>query len=505
MTRLPFPAGQIPRGTQFLLRALLLLGIPWNVPAAAQETFFVLTPSGELRRFQGDSTGTINATLTITGMHPGELPVGIDMRPADGQIYAVGDLSRLYRINRTTGVATEISTAPFAVLLNGTSFGVDFNPSVDRIRIVSDAQQNIRVNPNNGTLSGQDASLSVGGIVATAYSNNTAGATPTTVYGIDAASDMLVRIGGVGGSPSANGGVVTTLGPLGVDAPNTLGFDIAADGTAYVAMAVAGSPQLRTVNLDTGASLLVGNIGGSGQIAGLTVALPPTLSVADIAAAEGDEGSTELLITVSLSWTAYYPISVDYQTVDGSALAGEDYTAASGTLTFAAGEMSRTVAIALSGDRVVEPDETFTLALANSVKALISDTEGVATLTSDDPDADGDGTADSLDGCPDDPAKTAPGCSACGEVDPDADGDGHGDCQDNCPSAANADQADSDGDGTGDACDGSVNGGTCGVGTCGAGASLAMTLTLLAALRSRRNPPSPRGRLRVTDKGARRG
>ncbi len=73
-------------------------------------------------------------------------------------------------------------------------------------------------------------------------------------------------------------------------------------------------------------------------------------------------------------------------------------------------------------------------------------------------DADGDGTPDSEDNCPNDAGKTEPGECGCGTADSDSDGDGVLDCQDNCPSTANADQADADGDGTGDACEESAAG-----------------------------------------------
>jgi len=68
-------------------------------------------------------------------------------------------------------------------------------------------------------------------------------------------------------------------------------------------------------------------------------------------------------------------------------------------------------------------------------------------------DRDNDGTIDSCDACPDDPAKRTPGCCGCGVADVDADTDGVPDCIDNCPNTLNADQTDSNADGIGDACE----------------------------------------------------
>src|SRR4029079_4990933 len=81
---------------------------------------------------------------------------------------------------------------PFSPLLSGTSFGVDFNPAADRLRIVSDSEQNLRVNPETGSVSNADTALNpAGNIVAAAYTNNVAGTTANVLYDIDSVSDQL--------------------------------------------------------------------------------------------------------------------------------------------------------------------------------------------------------------------------------------------------------------------------------------------------------------------------
>src|SRR5262249_44051896 len=151
---------------------------------------------------------------------------------ATRQLYALGSTSRLYVVNTFTGNATLVGAGPFTPTLNGTSFGFDFNPTVDRIRIVSDADQNLRLNPATGGAGIVDTALAyaVGDpnaaqnpfIGASAYTNNFAGAAATTLYGIDAALDILV----IQNPP--NGGVLNTVGALGVnvDQAQPYAFDI---------------------------------------------------------------------------------------------------------------------------------------------------------------------------------------------------------------------------------------------------------------------------------------
>ncbi|WP_035484516.1 MBG domain-containing protein, partial [Algoriphagus marincola] len=112
-----------------------------------------------------------------------------------------------------------------------------------------------------------------------------------------------------------------------------------------------------------------------------------SISINDPSVAEGDAGFTSLTFTVSLSHAA--PIggaTVDFATADGTAVAGSDYTAVSGTLSFAVGETSKTIDVPVSGDLIVEPDETLTLSLSNPTgfRVVISDGIGTGTITNDD-------------------------------------------------------------------------------------------------------------------------
>ena len=254
--------------------------ISLHAPAA---TIYATTDFGNLISFDSSTPGTLTSTVPITGLAGNFEGVnGIDFRPADGRLYAWGNapgsIYRLYTINLVTGVATRVP-GNTDLNLTGTHWGFDFNPTVDRIRVVSDTNVSIRLNPNDGTLTGTDISLNPSSAVsAAAYDrNDTNPSTLTTLLGIDSTANTLVRIGGVDGSPSPNLGAVTTIGPLGVDPLGSNGFDIGIDGVGYAAFGT-GTPvpaRLYTINLSTGAATLVGQIGdGTAGVRNLAVVVP---------------------------------------------------------------------------------------------------------------------------------------------------------------------------------------------------------------------------------------
>jgi len=112
----------------------------------------------------------------------------------------------------------------------------------------------------------------------------------------------------------------------------------------------------------------------------------PRISINDASATEGNCGTTPLTFTVSLSAPYDRPVTVNYSTTDGSASAGSDYTAASGSLVFAPGEMSKTIAVAINGNRLPGADKTFLVSLntPNSYAGITKDV-GVGTIINDEP------------------------------------------------------------------------------------------------------------------------
>lgn len=110
----------------------------------------------------------------------------------------------------------------------------------------------------------------------------------------------------------------------------------------------------------------------------------PRLRISDASGPEGNSGTRNLTFAVNLSPASTVPVTVKYATANGTAAAGSDYTAATGTLTFAPGETSKTLAIAVSGDTNVEPNETFTVNLSAPTNATLQDAQGIGLILNDD-------------------------------------------------------------------------------------------------------------------------
>lgn len=260
----------------FAAASVVLLGA---VPASAA-TVYAVTTQNNLIQFDSASPGGIIDTVPISGLQSGERVLGIDFRPANGQLYALGSSSRIYAVNPDTGGATAVGVSG-SFALTGSDFGFDFNPTVDRIRVVSDADQNLRLIPGTGALAATDGTLAFAAmdpnqganpnVVGAAYTNSFPGATTTTLYTIDSAQNELL----IQNPP--NNGTQVTVGTLGVDTTSQVGFDISAGGMALASLTPNNSSTsgLYSINLMTGAATLIGNIGGGARVTGLAIQETP--------------------------------------------------------------------------------------------------------------------------------------------------------------------------------------------------------------------------------------
>jgi hypothetical protein len=201
-------------------------------------------------------TNGSNNSVALTGLAANESIVGLDFRPANGGLYAISNQSRLFSVNTASGALTVIGS-PLLTALSGTSFGFDFNPTVDRIRLVSNTGQNLRLHPDLGTVVSVDGNLNPGTpfVTAAAYTNNIAGATTTTLFVIDSQTDMIYR------QDPPNNGTLVAIGSLGVDVDADSGFDIGGNSAgAFALLKVNNVASVYSINLATGAATKVSDM-----------------------------------------------------------------------------------------------------------------------------------------------------------------------------------------------------------------------------------------------------
>ena len=239
-----------------------------------------LTADQRLIGFETTSPASAASFGQITGLSVDSRIVGIDYRPANNQLYALGDQGGIYTIDVEDAEATFLSR--LNVALDGTLFGVDFNPTVDRLRVVSNTGQNLRINVDTGATTVDTALNYVGppvvtasGVTAAAYTNNDADPnTATTLYDIDTTLDQVV----VQAPPNA--GPLSATGKLTVDTGADIGFDIfsalkggtAVATQAFAALTVDGRSRLYEIDLFTGEASRRGNFRSRDQV--IDIAIP---------------------------------------------------------------------------------------------------------------------------------------------------------------------------------------------------------------------------------------
>lgn len=259
-----------------------------------------LTEDNTLIRFGSDSPSS-TTSVKVTGADLTGTLIGIDYRPADGQLYGVANDNNIFTIDPGTGAATRVSTldTPFT---GGGFSGVDFNPAADLLRVNGTNDQNFRINVDNGATIVDGTLAYVAGdpnfgtnptITAAAYTESFPGPPAsvaprtTQLYDIDSNLDVLALQ-----NPPNDGGLAT-IGSLGVDFGPIGGFDISSsssgDNTAFAAF---GSPtsdtlaaSLYSVDLTTGGATSLGQIGsgaGSNLIGLAAEPVPESSSVLGI-------------------------------------------------------------------------------------------------------------------------------------------------------------------------------------------------------------------------------
>ena len=311
-----------------------------------------------------------------------------------------------------SGPSSQTVTVPFAIAGSSTASASDYSITPSPITIAAGAvsgDATITITPDSTDEPNETVVLTLG-----APTNATLGATTTHTATItDDDSQPAVTVNdpaaseGSSGSTamdflvtlSASSAQTITVNYATADGTATAGSDYNATlGTATFLPGVTTATVTVTVNGDTSVessetvalnllsatNATIADSQGLGTIINDDSPVTPTISIADANVTEGDAGITPLAFTVALSTPSPTPVTVDYATVAGTATLGTDFVAATGTLTFAAGQTSATINAGVIGDTADESDETLTVVLSNPTGATIAAGTATGTIVDDD-------------------------------------------------------------------------------------------------------------------------
>ncbi len=393
-----------------------------------------------LARFNSATPGTTTNGL-INGLQNGETLVGIDFRPATGQLFGLGindtaNTGTLYLVDPQTGPTGTPSVTPVgtvggvafvdaagaAVDLPAASagYGFDFNPTVDRIRVTTGTGLNFRLNPNTGaavdgntTTAGTNPDANItgsgsAGVTAVAYTNSfgqplAAAGQPaigtTTQYTLDSATDTLFIQNPPNTGTQTNPRPVT-VGGVALDFTEVNGFDIPAgvrtdtsnagvtSGFGFAGLTVGGTTSLYRIDLTTGAATNLGAFDtGFSPLGGLAAGDAPTGTVAFSAATfTVTENGGTATITLTRTGGSTGALTVNVAATGGTATGGTDFGPVPATVTFADGQTTATVVIPITDDNLNEPNETVVLTLTNPTNGAVLGAQTTTTLTITDND-----------------------------------------------------------------------------------------------------------------------
>jgi ELWxxDGT repeat protein len=330
------------------------------------------TTGREVWKSDGTAAGTTLVRDIIPGNNAYDVP--FYLTNVNGTLfftwynYAVMGARMLWKSDGTEAGTVLVADMPARALadVNGTLFFAadDGTHGMELWKLVDDAVPPPRT-------------LSIGDVTVTEGNTGTTNATFTVT--LSAASTATVTVGYATASGTAKAGsdYQAASGTLTIPAGQTTGTI-----TILVKGDRLGEPnETLFVNLSGPTNATIAD----GQAVGTIVDDEPRIRIRDAKGAEGNAGTVAFTFTVSLSIESDAPVTVNYTTANGTATAGGDYQATSGTLTFAPKEVSKNITVFVAGDHVGEANETFFVNLSTATNALIADNRGVGTIVDDEP------------------------------------------------------------------------------------------------------------------------
>jgi hypothetical protein len=267
---------------QSMSRFVLLGAAAWALACDSLSTSPLAPQSGDLVALRDDGSifwvspakpdslrGSVRMRGTLGTTDP---LVTIAYRPATGALYGRSTAGGMFTLDAIAGLAAKVG--PDVQLLGASVYASAFSPAADRWRIVTDAGDNVLMNPETGFGTGGTPIATTAVIGAIAYASTAPGL--WTVYGIDNTNKQLVRLGGLDGVPSPNSGVIEIVGSLGLgsDTVSAGGFAVTAAGEAYAAIRLSSDDvtKLYRIDLGSGAATVVGRLGTGAAVRAMTFA-----------------------------------------------------------------------------------------------------------------------------------------------------------------------------------------------------------------------------------------
>ena len=328
------------------------------------------------------NTGVVNAQFDVTLSTASTATVTVNFATADGTAVAGGDYQA------TSGILTFAPGQTLKTVIVPVSGDALVELTETLLVNLSGVQNaNLLDSQGVGTITNDDAASLV--ITDVTLAEGNAGTTNFTfTVTLGAAVDAPLTVGF-----STADGTATTVDNDYTAGSGTLTFTGNAGETKSVTVLVNGDLKVEPnetflVNLANlaagGRNVTIADSQGAGSITNDDVTALPTLSISDVSLAEGNTGVVDAQFDVTLSTASTATVTVNFATDDGTAVAGGDYQATSGILTFAPGQTLKTVIVPVSGDALVELNETLLVNLSGSQNANLLDSQGVGTLTNDD-------------------------------------------------------------------------------------------------------------------------
>ena len=328
---------------------------------------------GNVSITEGNS-GTKNASFTVTLSAASGRTIKVNYATANGTATAGSDY---VSTSGTLTIPAGSTSGTIAVPIKG-----DTTVEPDEtffVNLTSPINVYITGSQGVGKILNDDTAVSIGNVSVTEGNSGTINANFKVSLSAAAPFPVTVRYATADGTATAGSDYVWTSGTLTIPAGSTSGT---------VAVPVVGDTlneanETFTVKLSSPTNAIVATATGTGTI--LNDDPVPTLSIGNVSLPEGNSGTTNAVFTVKLSAASGRAVTVHYATADGTATAGSDYTAKSGTLTIPAGSTSGTIAVPVIGDTIVEPNETFFVNLSSPTNATIAVAKGTGTILNDDP------------------------------------------------------------------------------------------------------------------------